>query len=116
MLESLGRVAEGHATDTIVEPAGGPADQCGSPCRLHRFEGAARAEGHVWAAIDTEHDAALALLAKHLQVRLIGARRDLPIHVTDVVALAVLPHFLEVDTSAPEHRGVESGKGGIDQV
>ena len=110
------RVAEGHAADAVLQPARGPADQGRRARRLHRFEGSAGAKGHVRPAVDAEHHAALALFAKNLQVRLVDACRDLPVHVADIVALAVLAHLLEVDASAPKHRGIESCEGRVDEM
>ena len=103
MLQSGQWIAEHQSADPVVEPARRPADQRRRARRLHRLEGAACAEVHVRPLVDTEHHRTFAFLAEDLQVRFVGARRDLPVHVADVVALAVFAHLLEVDPRAPEH-------------
>ena len=116
VLESGRWVAEDQTADPVVEPTGRPADQGRRTGRLHRLEGPARTEGHMRTLVDTEHHRAFALLAEDLHVRLVGAGRHLPIHVADVVALAILAHLLEVDPGAAEDRGIESGEGRVDQM
>ncbi len=116
MLEPRRHVAEGQAAHAVVEAAGGPPDEGGGAGRLHGFEGAAGAEAHVGPFVDAQDDGALALFAEDLEMGLVGAGGDFPVHVADVVTLAVLAHFFEVDPGAPKHGGVEPGEGRADQV
>jgi len=96
--------------------AGRPADQGGGARGLYRFEGAAGAETHVRSGVDAEDDIALTFFAEYLEMRDIGAGRDQPVHVADIVAFPVLADFVEIQSGTTEYRGVQAGKGGIDKV
>jgi hypothetical protein len=66
--------------------------------------------------VDTQDNAALALFAKHLEVRDVGACRNQPVHVADVIAFPVFTDLVEVQTGTTKYRGIQAGKCGVDEM
>ena len=66
--------------------------------------------------IDTNHDLAFALFPEYLQVGQIRARSDVPVHISDIVAFPVLPHFIEIQAKPAKHRRIQPAEPAVDEV
>ena len=69
----------------------------------------AKARAHRVRRIEQEQHRLLALVDELLDVRTAGARRDLPVDESRVVAFDELAHFVKLEARAAEHRRVAAG-------
>ena len=104
--ELLDAVGEEDDTNLVVV-LDGTERQGGSNLRGHIALGLHNGtEVQTAADIHQEHHRQLALLLKDLDKGLIETRGDVPLDVTDVVAILVLPHLAEGHTASFEGRVV----------
>ena len=105
----VSRLAENEPPELIAIRDRTPGYQRGSPGRDHGLEGGTRREHHRFAEIDPQNHGPIALLAKHLCVRLAGPRRDPPVDRAQIVALLIRARLVELDTAALERGQVAAG-------
>ena len=74
-----------------------------------------RAEIRRRADIDHQQDGQFALLGEELDVRLAGARGDIPIDGADIIARHIVSNTIEIHAAALEDAGIAPGQRVIDE-
>ena len=113
--EFLHLVAEEQGSDLVVVEYRAETQHCGNLGKQVALGLHGGSEESRTAHVDKEHDRQFPLLLEHLHVRGAEARRDVPVHGTDVVAPMVLTHLAERHTASLERRMVFPGEDLVGQ-